>query len=149
MEKAETGAFPHLICVCVSQTQIEKKQLTRSRLPPRVKKPVANRKYLRFSVYVESRILGIANICDLLQVHKDVRYDHFLGRNLYMSKRPKSQRRAFPLSFLHQLLSRFYWLLLRGLERTRLRGHGHLHSKIVGLCPYQKGSSPVLIYEST
>ena len=32
------GAFPYLICVCVSQTQIEKKRLTRSRLPPKVKK---------------------------------------------------------------------------------------------------------------
>jgi len=30
----------------VLQTQIEKKRLTRSRLPPRVKKLVANRKYL-------------------------------------------------------------------------------------------------------
>ena len=40
------GAFPYLICVCVSQTQIEKKRLTRSRLPLKVKKLVANRKYL-------------------------------------------------------------------------------------------------------
>jgi hypothetical protein len=45
----ESGAFPYLICVCESQTQIEKKRLTRSKLPPKVKKLVANRKYLRFS----------------------------------------------------------------------------------------------------
>ena len=42
----------HFLC---SQTQIEKKRLTRSRLPPRVK------------IYVESRKLRIANICNLLQ----------------------------------------------------------------------------------
>ena len=35
----ENGAFPYLICVCVSQTQIEKKRLTRSRLPPKVGGP--------------------------------------------------------------------------------------------------------------
>jgi len=58
----ESGAFPYLICVCVSQTQIEKKRLTRSKLPPKVKKLVANRNYLRFSVYVESLILRITNI---------------------------------------------------------------------------------------
>ena len=34
--------FPYLICVCESQTQIAKKRLSRSRLPPRFKKPIAN-----------------------------------------------------------------------------------------------------------
>jgi len=42
----DSGAYPNLICVCVSQTQIEKKRLTRSKLPLKVKKLVANRKYL-------------------------------------------------------------------------------------------------------
>ena len=40
------GAFPNLICVCVSQSQIKKKRLARSKLPPKVKKLVANHKYL-------------------------------------------------------------------------------------------------------
>jgi hypothetical protein len=116
------GAFPNLICVCVSQTQIEKKWLSRSRLPPRVKKPVANCKYLWFSVYVESLILGITNICDLLPISTDVTYNHLLGRNPYIFKRPKRQRRAFPLAFFHRLLLGSYWLLLKGLGWTRLRG---------------------------
>ena len=56
----------YFLC-CVSLTHIEKR-LTRSRLPPRVKKPGANCKYyLLFSVYVESCKLIIANICDLLR----------------------------------------------------------------------------------
>ena len=48
----------------LSQTQIEKKQLFRSRLPPRVKKPVQI--FVIFSM--QNHILGIANICDLLLV---------------------------------------------------------------------------------
>ena len=94
------GAFPYLICVCESQTQITKIRLTRSRLPPKVKKLVANRKYLWFSVYVESLILGITNICDLLRVVANVTYGHLLVRNPYVSIRPERQERAFPLAFL-------------------------------------------------
>ena len=67
------GSVTHIIIgasyflCCVSLTHIEKR-LTRSRLPPRVKKPGANCKYyLLFSVYVESCKLIIANICDLLR----------------------------------------------------------------------------------
>ena len=41
------GAFTHLICVCVLQTQTGKND---------------------YPQYVESLILGIANICDLLRV---------------------------------------------------------------------------------
>ena len=80
-----------------------KKKNPHSRLPPRVKKHVANHNICD-SQYVESLILGITNICNSLLVRKDVSYDHFLGRNLYKSKRPKSQRCAFPLSFLSSAL---------------------------------------------
>jgi hypothetical protein len=96
------GAFPYLICVCESQAQIAKKRVTRSRLPPSIKKTVANRKYLRFSVYVESRILRIANICDLLLV--------------VTSSDPKDRDALFILPFFHRLLSGSYRLLLKGLE---------------------------------
>ena len=130
-----TGAFPYLICVCVSQTQIEKKRLTRSKLPPKVKKLVANRKYLRFSVYVESLILGITNICDLLRVVTNVTYGHLLGRNPYVSKRPKRQQRAFPLSLLSSALVGVLLALVEmiGMNKTALFDD----SNIVGLCPYQ------------
>jgi hypothetical protein len=121
----DNGAFPYLICVCVSQTQIEKKRLTRSKLPPQVKKLVANRKYLRFSVYVESLILGITNICDLLRVVTNVTYGHLLGRNPYVSKRPKRQQRAFPLSLLSSALVGVL------LDEQDCADNGHLYSEIL------------------
>ena len=113
----------------MSQTQIEKKQLTRSRLPPRVKKPIANCKYLRFSVYVGLRILGIANICDLLRIGTDVTYNHLIGRNLYVSKRPKRQGRAFPLALLSSTL---VGVLLALVERIGMNKTALLDSEIVG-----------------
>ena len=67
----------------------------------------------------DKEILGIANICDLLLVRKDVSYDHFLGRNLYMSKRPKSQRRAFPLSFLSSALVQVLLALVEGIGTNK------------------------------
>ena len=74
---------------CVADTN-RKKTLSHSRLPPRVKKPVANCKYLWFSI--RNHLLEITNICDLLPIGTDdVIYDHFLGRNPYISKRPKKQ----------------------------------------------------------
>ena len=83
-------SIPISSCFFVSQTQIEKKTLSHSRLPPRVKKPVANCKYLWFSI--RNHLLEITNICDLLPIGTDdVIYDHFLGRNPYISKRPKKQ----------------------------------------------------------
>ena len=113
------------LCLCVTDANRRKKRLTHSRLPPMVKKPIANCKYFWFSVYVESLILGIANICDLLLIDTDVTYDHHLGRNPYASKRPlkdpKNSGTLFLLPFFHPLLSRSYWLLLKGLEWTRLR----------------------------
>ena len=68
----------------------------------------------------------------LLESHPaedDVTYDHLLGRNLYIYKRPKRQQRAFPLAFrfLHRLLLDGVLLGLIGscwrIEGwTRLRG---------------------------
>jgi len=56
-------SIPYLICVCESQTQINKNRITRSRLPLRVKKPVANRKYyLQFSISLLVRSYG----CDFV-----------------------------------------------------------------------------------
>ena len=48
-------------------------------------------------------------------------YDHFLGRNLYiyMSKRPKSQRRAFPLSFLSSDLVQVLLGLVEGIGTNK------------------------------
>jgi hypothetical protein len=61
--------------------------------------------------YVESH----TEICDLLLVVTDTSYDLLLSRNPYIFKRPKRQRRAFPIAFFHRLLSGSYWLLLKGL----------------------------------
>ena len=80
-----------------------KKKNPHSRLPPRVKKHVANHNICD-SQYVESLILGITNICDFLPIGTDVTYDHFLGRNHYISKRSKRQRCTFPLAFLSSAL---------------------------------------------
>ena len=69
-----------------------------------VKKTVANWKYLQFSVYAESRILRITNVCDLLPIGTDVSHNHILGRNHYDFKRPKRWRRTLPVAFLSSAL---------------------------------------------
>ena len=51
-----------------------------------------------------NHLLGITNICDLLPICTDVNYDHLLGRNPYVSKRPKRQRHTFPLALLSSTL---------------------------------------------
>ena len=47
--------------------------------------------------------IGNTNICNLLPISTDVTYDHLLGRNPYISKRPKRQWSAFPLALLSSL----------------------------------------------
>ena len=64
------------------------------------------------------------------------------GRNPYVSKRPKRQRRAFLLALL---LSALVGVLLALVERIGMNKSALLDSKIVGLRPYKKGSSSVLI----
>ena len=73
-------------------------------------------------------------------------YDHLLGRNPYISKRPKRQQRAFPLALLSLALVGVLLALVEkiGMNKT-VRDSGLLDSEIVGVCPYQKGSSSVLI----
>ena len=48
-------------------------------------------------------------------------YDHFLGRNTYISKRPKRQWRAFPLAFLSSALVVVLLALVEriGMNKTR------------------------------
>jgi len=72
-----------------------------------------------------------------------VTYDHLLGKNPYVSKRPKRQRRAFSLALLSSTL---VGVLLALVERIGMNKTALLDlSDIVGLHPYQKGSSSVLI----
>jgi len=66
--------------------------------------------------------LGIANICDLLPISTDVTYNHLLGRNPYISKRPRRQRCAFPLALLSSALVGVLLALVEGLGWTILRG---------------------------
>ena len=70
-------------------------------------------------------------------------YNHLLGKNPYVSKRPKRQWRAFPLALLSSTL---VGVLLALVERIGMNKTVLLNlSDIVGLHPYQKGSSSVLI----
>ncbi len=69
-------------------------------------------------------------------------YDHLLGMNPYVSKRPKRQRHTFSLALLSSTL---VGVLLALVERIGMNKTALLDSDIVGLRPYQKGSSSVLI----
>jgi len=136
------------LCLCITNANRKKKRLTRSRLPPRVKTR-SKLQILRFSVYLESRILGIANICDLLRVRKDVSYNLFFGRNLYVSKRPKSQRRTFPLSFLLSALVQVLLALVEGIGTNKTARTMDIstlrYSYFVGLCLYTKFACLLLL----
>jgi hypothetical protein len=93
--------------------------------------------------------MGIANICDLLRVRKDVSYNHFLGRNCYMSKRPKSQRRACPLSFLSSALVQVLLALVEGIGMNKTARTMDIstprYSYFVGLCPYTRFACLLLL----
>jgi hypothetical protein len=78
--------------------------------------------------------LGIANICDLLQIGTDVTYDHLFGSIPYVSKRPKRLWRAFPLALLSFTL---VGVLLALVERIGMNKTALLDSDIVGLRQYQ------------
>jgi hypothetical protein len=77
----------------------------------------------------------------LLPIGTDVTYDQLLGRNPYVSKRPKRQRCTFPVALLSSTL---VGVLLALVERIGMNKTALLASEIVGLRPYQKGSSSVL-----
>ena len=82
--------------------------------------------------------MGITNICDLLLIGTDVTYDHLLGRNPCISKRPKRQQRAFPLALLSSALVGVLLALVVeriGMNRTA-RDSGLRDSEIVKVCPY-------------
>jgi len=81
--------------------------------------------------------------CGLLRVVTNVTYDHLLVRNPYVSTRPKRQQRAFPLAPLSSALVGVLLALVEmiGMNKTALLND----SDIVGLRPYQKGSSSILI----
>ncbi len=86
-------------------------------------------------------ILGITNICDLLRVVTNVTYGHLLGRNLYVSKRPKKQQRAFPLSLLSSALVGVLLALVEGIRTNKTAQTMDIstprYSEIAGLRPYQ------------
>jgi len=66
-----------------------------------------------------------------------VTYNHLLGRNPYISKRLKKTAAPFstcPSAFVERI----------GMDKTVLDS-GLLNSEIVGVCPYQKGLTYVLI----
>jgi hypothetical protein len=56
----------------------------------------------------------------LLPIGTDVTYDHILGRNTYISKRPKRQWRAFHLAFLSSALGGVLLALVEriGMNKT-------------------------------
>ena len=89
----------------------------------------------------ESLILGITNICDLLRVVTNVTYGHLLGRNPYVSKRPKKQQRAFPLSLFSSALVGVLLALVEGIGTNKTAQTMDIsiprYSEIVGLRPYQ------------
>jgi hypothetical protein len=66
----------------VLPTQIEKKRLSRSRLPPRVKNPVANHKYY------------LSNICDLLRVGTNQRHCAAGGEQWQQGRQQRRQQRS-------------------------------------------------------
>jgi hypothetical protein len=114
-----------------------KKRLSRW-LPLRDKQPVANRKYLWFSIrritYWESQIFAIcyqsAQMWPMITSQIGI---------LIFLKDPKDSGTLFLLPFFHRLLLGFYWLLLKGLEWTRLHGQWTSRLQDRGIVPISEG----------